>query len=72
MLSNLMKAGGAFLTGLGGVYVGQHIAGELSFWAFTGFAVGIFLLSQAPTIGLRERVRVLEAKHNGGSTVEHR
>jgi ABC-type uncharacterized transport system permease subunit len=71
MLSNLMKTVGAFLTGLGGVYVGQHIAGELSFWAFIAFALGVVLLSQAPTIALRERVRALEAKPNGGSSVEH-
>ena len=62
MLLNLMKAAGAFLTGLGGVYVGQHIQGELSFYAFIAFAVGIVCLSQAPTIALRSRVRELEVK----------
>lgn len=70
MLSNLMKTVGAFLTGLGGVYVGQHIAGELSFWAFIAFAVGLVLLSQAPTIALRERLLALEVKSNSSSSVE--
>jgi len=62
MVSNWMKAAGAFLTGLGGVYVGQHLEGALSFYAFIAFAVGIVWLSQAPTIALRRRVRELEAK----------
>lgn len=71
MLPNLMKAAGAFLTGLGGVYVGRHIEGELSFYAFIAFAVGIVWLSQAPTIALRSRVRELEARLSGNSSVDH-
>ena len=69
MLSNLMNAAGAFLVDLGGVYVGRHIEGELSFYAFIAFAVGIIWLSQAPIIALRKRVRELESKLSSNSSV---
>lgn len=71
MLSILMKAAGAFLTALGGVYVGQHIEGKLSFYAFIAFAVGIVSLSQAPAIALRNRVRELETKLSGSPSGDH-
>jgi hypothetical protein len=61
MLSKLMSAAGAFLTALGGVYVGRHIEGNMSLYAFTAFAVGIVWLSQAPAIALRKRVGELES-----------
>lgn len=70
MLSNLMNATGAFLMALGGVYLGRHIEGELSFWAMIAFAVGVVWLSQAPAIALRKRVRELEMKLNAGASVE--
>jgi hypothetical protein len=35
------------LVALGGVYVGRHIEGELSFFAFIAFAVGVVWTSQA-------------------------
>jgi hypothetical protein len=62
MLPKLMSAAGAFLKALGGVYVGRHIEGELSFFAFIAFAVGVVWMSQAPTIALRKRVCELESK----------
>ena len=62
MLSNLMNAAGAFLMALGAVYVGRHLEGDMSFYAFIAFAVGVVWLSQAPAIALRSRVRALELK----------
>jgi ABC-type uncharacterized transport system permease subunit len=71
MLSNLMSAAGALLVGLGGVYVGRHIEGELSFYAFIAFAIGIVWLSQAPVIALRKRVRELELKLSRDASVDN-
>jgi hypothetical protein len=62
MLSKLMSAVGAFLTALGGIYVGRHVEGEMSFYAFIAFALGVVWLSQAPVIALRKRVDELELK----------
>ena len=70
MLSKLMIAAGAFLMGLGGVYVGQRIEGEMSMSAMIAFAIGIIWLSQAPVVALRERVRELESKLGGSSSVD--
>lgn len=67
MLSKLMSAVGAFLMALGGVYVGRHVEGEMSFYAFIAFAIGVVWLSQAPAIGLRKRVRELELKLSSNS-----
>jgi len=62
MLSKLMIAAGAFLMGLGGMYIGRRIEGDLSMAAIVAFAIGIIWLSQAPVIALRQRVRELELK----------
>jgi len=72
MLSKLMIAMGAFLMGLGGVYVGQRIEGDLAMPALVAFAIGIIWLSQAPTVALRERVRKLESTSDGSSAVGNR
>jgi hypothetical protein len=68
MLSKLMSAVGAFLMALGGVYVGRHVEGEMSFYAFIAFAIGVVWLSPAPAIGLRKRVRELELKLSSNSS----
>jgi len=67
MLSKLMIALGAFLMGLGGMYIGQRIEGELSTAAIVAFAIGIIWLSQAPVIALRQRVRELESKSSSNA-----
>ncbi len=67
MLAKLMIAAGAFLMGLGGVYLRQRIEGEMSMPALIAFAIGIIWLSQAPVVALRERVRELESKLGGSS-----
>jgi hypothetical protein len=71
MLPNLMNAAGAFLMALGGVYVGRHIEGEMSFYAFIAFAIGVVWLSQAPAIALRKRVRELELKLSCNSSADN-
>ena len=71
MLSKLMSAAGAFLIALGGVYVGRHIEGELSFFAFIAFAVGVVWMSQAPAIALRKRVRELESKLSSNPSADN-
>lgn len=71
MLSNLMNAAGAFMMALGGVYLGRHIEGEMSFWAMIAFAVGVVWFSQAPAIALRKRVRELELKLDARVPVDH-
>lgn len=70
MLPNLMNAAGAFLMALGGVYIGRHIEGEMSFYAVIAFAVGVVWLSQAPAIALRKRVRELESTLNGKPSID--
>jgi hypothetical protein len=71
MLSNLMNAAGAFLIALGGVYIGRHIEGEMSFYAVIAFAVGVVWTSQAPAIALRKRVRELESRLNTNCSVNN-
>jgi hypothetical protein len=68
MLSTLA---GAFLMGLGGIYIGQRIEGEMSMTAITAFAIGIIWLSQAPVVALRKRVQELESKLGGSSSVDN-
>ena len=67
MLSKLMIASGAFLMGLGGMYIGGRIEGDLSMAAIIAFAIGIIWLSQAPVIALRQRVRELESKSSSNA-----
>ena len=71
MLSKLITVAGAFLMGLGGIYIGQRIEGEMSMSAITAFAIGIIWLSQAPIVALRERVRELESKLGVSSSVDN-
>lgn len=71
MLSKLMSAAGAFLTALGGVYLGRHIEGNMSLYAFMAFAVGVVWLSQAPAIALRKRVRELETALRNGASADN-
>jgi hypothetical protein len=71
MLSKLMIVAGAFLMGLGGIYIGQRIEGEMSMTAIVAFAIGIIWLSQAPIVALRERVQELESKLGGSSSVDN-
>jgi hypothetical protein len=71
MLSKLMSAAGAFLTALGGVYVGRHIEGNMSLYAFMAFAVGVVWLSQAPAIALRKRVHELETALRNGASADN-
>ena len=71
MLSKLMTVAGAFLMGLGGIYIGQRIEGEMSMSAIIAFAIGIIWLSQAPIVALRERVRELESKLGVSSSVDN-
>lgn len=70
MRSKLMNAAGAFLMALGGVYIGRHIEGDLSFYAVIAFAVGVVWTSQAPAIALRKRVRELESRLSANSSVD--
>jgi hypothetical protein len=67
----LSKLAGAFLMGLGGIYIGQRIEGEMSMTAITAFAIGIIWLSQAPVVALRKRVQELESKLSGSSSVDN-
>lgn len=67
MLSKLMIASGAFLMGLGGMYIGRRIEGDLSIAAIVAFAIGIVWLSQAPVVALRQRVRDLEEKSSANA-----
>ncbi|MFN3792126.1 hypothetical protein [Massilia sp.] len=71
MLSKLMIAAGAFLMGLGGVYVGQRIEGEMSVPAIFAFAIGTIWLSQAPVVALRARVCELESKLGRSSSIDN-
>lgn len=71
MLSKMMIAMGAFLMGLGGIYVGQRIEGDMAMPAMVAFSIGIIWLSQAPIVALRERVRELESKSGGSSAVDN-
>lgn len=70
MLSKLMIAVGAFLMGLGGSYIGQHIEGGMSMPAILAFAIGIIFLSQAPVGALRARVRKVESRLDHSSSVD--
>jgi hypothetical protein len=67
----LSKLAGAFSMGLGGIYIGQRIEGEMSMTAITAFAIGIIWLSQAPVVALRKRVQELESKLSGSSSVDN-
>lgn len=71
MLSKLMSAFGAFLMALGGVYVGRHVEGEMSFYAVIAFAVGVVWILQAPAIALRRRVHELERKLSSRSSSDN-
>ncbi|UVW29558.1 hypothetical protein [Massilia sp. H6] len=70
-MSKLMILAGAFLVGLGGIYIGHRIEGEMSMIAIVAFAIGIIWLSQAPVVALRERVQELESKLGGSSSVDN-
>jgi hypothetical protein len=71
MLSKLMMVAGAFLMGIGGIYIGQRIEGAMSMSAIVAFAISIIWLSQAPVVALRERVQELESKLGDSSSVDN-